>query len=29
MDAGGAGRPNQWWLTPYAEQLALALRERQ
>ncbi len=27
--AGSAGRPNQWWLTPHGEQLALALRERQ
>jgi AcrR family transcriptional regulator len=24
--AGGAGRPNQWWLTPYGEQLALVLK---
>jgi AcrR family transcriptional regulator len=23
--AGGAGRPNQWWLTPYGEQIAQAL----
>jgi AcrR family transcriptional regulator len=23
--AGGAGRPNKWWLTPYGEQLAHAL----
>ena len=23
--AGGAGRPNQWWLTPQGEQIAQAL----
>ena len=26
--AGGAGRPNQWWLTPYGEQAAQALEDR-
>jgi len=24
--AGGAGRPNQWWLTPYGKELAQALK---
>jgi len=26
--AGGAGRPNQWWLTPHGEQIAQALEAR-
>jgi AcrR family transcriptional regulator len=26
--AGGAGRPNQWWLTPQGEQAAQALQDR-
>jgi hypothetical protein len=26
--AGGAGRPNQWWLTPQGEQIAQALTAR-
>jgi AcrR family transcriptional regulator len=26
--AGGAGRPNQWWLTPQGEQAAQALEDR-